>query len=183
MTDMPGTLCIIIMWILRQVPTSFDVQITLYNINIADLLEAYAVPSYLKLHYTHNRHSLDIGSTLYIYYSWMYGMLDFICMGFVELWGTGSTWAIHHENIYICPQRYSNQPSSAPKAAAFYLSATLTDDMRLKMTLFTVSFCVQHASKHSQCDNVYCYMLLWFICHDRRRLLTRLTSFQCCWAV
>ena len=55
---------------------------------------------------------------------WMNVMLDFICMGFTELWGTGSKPKCQNENI--CLHRESNQRPLAYQSGAFDRSAPPT---------------------------------------------------------
>ena len=59
-------------------------------------------------------------------------MLDFICMGFAELWTTESKLKIQNENIGL--HRQLNQRPIAPQRGASNHSATLTvTDMLLKL--------------------------------------------------
>ena len=57
---------------------------------------------------------------------WMNVMLDFIWIGFVELWETRRKWNIHNENVRL--QRESNQQPIAFQTGALDRPVTLTDD-------------------------------------------------------
>ena len=57
---------------------------------------------------------------------WMNVMLDFICMGFVELWETPRKRKIHNQNVRL--QRESNQQPIAFETGALDRPVTLTDD-------------------------------------------------------
>ena len=60
-------------------------------------------------------------------------MLDFIGMGFAELWASGSKWKIQNEKN-ICLHRESNQrPLAFQRGASNYAATGTVNDMLLKL--------------------------------------------------
>ena len=92
---------------------------------------------------------------------WMNVMLDFICMGFTELWGTGSKQKCQNENI--CLHREPNQRPLAYQSGACDRSATPTGCVLNSNTILAFNKTNTHdVQSMYQIDKVWCVHAKFF---------------------